>query len=78
MPQRWFNITKKEVKLVQKLSVASLDRMSHSQILVLHQCSGNPGVWHNTYFVRRVCPTVSKKGQTDMMFGLKGLNQCLQ
>lgn len=60
VPQSWLNITKKRVKPVQQVCVASLDTMSFSQIIDVHQCSWHSGVQHTTYFTWKVCPSVTK------------------
>ena len=33
-----------------------IDELNADQIMSIHRRSGHPGVWHTTYFVRRICP----------------------
>lgn len=40
--------------LADKMCAASLDTMTPSQIMEVHQCCGHPGVQCTIYFVRRV------------------------
>lgn len=60
VPQMWLDIAKKEAEHVQQVCAASLNIMSPSQIMEVCQHSGHTEVQCTIYFVRRICPSVTK------------------
>lgn len=53
-------MAKKGAEPVQQVCAAFLDTMNPSQLMEVHQRSWHPGVRRTTYFIRRVCPFMTK------------------
>lgn len=60
VPHQWFNVMKKENGYGLVIGAVHMDDLDTSQIMSIHRNSGDPGVWHTTYFVKRLCQATTK------------------
>lgn len=61
VPQRWYNVTKKEVELARSIYVSMVNEISPDQISAIHCQSRHPGVRRALNFVKRVQPMTSRQ-----------------
>ena len=58
--QWWFNAMKKHSEPGPLIGALYMDEQDVDQIMPIHRSSENPRVWQTTYFVKRVCPLITK------------------
>ena len=58
--QLWFDVTRWGIGPGPLIGAIHIDELDADQIMSIHRNSGHPGVWHTTYFIRRVCPPIIK------------------
>ena len=60
MPKKWLDLIRHRSNSSPLMCTALMVQLTRERIRTIHQRCGHPGIWHTTYFCRRICPPTMK------------------